>query len=188
MHLSLWIKWNILNKIYTIILHVYLCTFRPNIKCPYITHKMLTKVFISLMLIYAWLLIRWLARSRAVGRTPRVALIKMTPLADRCINFRAFYHLSVELNKLINFLSCAWYALMWTVEWKIRQLQLPLGTHIDTPRYPYKYANYVSYTRRTLGFNKNVIIIHFEEFIDLTCWSNCLNCNLKGCTCSCDAW
>jgi len=93
--------------------------------------------------------------------TPCVGLIKMTPFTDMFINFRAFYHLSVKLNKLINS-SCAWYALMWTVEWKIRQLDLqlpmqPLGTPITM----------LIMWDTELGFNKNVIIIQFEEFIDL---------------------
>lgn len=61
------------------------------------------------------------------------------------------------------------YVLMWTVEWKIGQLQPPAKTtplHRDMVYKPlYIYANYARYQK--LGFNKNVIIIHFEEFIDL---------------------
>lgn len=48
------------------------------------------------------------------------------------------------------------YVLMWTVEWKIGQLQPPAKT---TPLHRDMLI--------MLGFNKNVIIIHFEEFIDL---------------------
>lgn len=66
------------------------------------------------------------------------------------------------------------YVLMWTVEWKIGQLQPPAAAQNN----PLHRGDIHTYTRNTpismlimrdtkLGFNKNVIIIHFEEFIDL---------------------
>lgn len=114
---------------------------------------------------------------------PRSALIKATPFTDihtyvcmhmRYVHFRAFYHLSEKLNKLINFPHACLCANVdswvknWTVAAPCRRTEQPPSqgryTHTSTRNTP---ISMLIMRDTKLGFNKNVIIIHFEEFIDL---------------------